>query len=309
MAKVDEGRQAPVFSVRAQLALGMVLFGSATPVAKLVTAEFPVFLGAGLRVALGALALLPLALAKREGLRHLTRRDWLLVALIAIFGMFGFSVFMLYGMQLVPGTVGAVVMSTTPAVTAAAAMLLMGESATWRKLAAIALAVAGVLLLQLGGGTDGDGGGWPWLGALLVFAAVCCEAAYTLLGKRASEAADPILVAFLAAALSLPLFLPLALWQAGDFAPGEVSWQGWLALAWYGLGTLALGTWFWYAGVARAEGSVAAGFMGLMPVTALLLSYLLLGEAFRWIQPLGFAVVFAGVLLMAWEHKRQSSDR
>jgi drug/metabolite transporter (DMT)-like permease len=294
--------------VRLQLALGMLLFGSATPVAKLVGADFPPFVGAGLRVAIGALALLPAALARRDRFRKLTRRDWLLTSLIALFGMFGFTALMLYGMALVPGTLGAVVMSTTPAVTAAGAMLLLGESATWRKLTAIGLAVGGVLLLQFGGG-GGEAGGSPWLGALLVFAAVCCEAAYTLLGKRASEHADPILVACLAAALSLPLFLPLALWQLGDFHPAEIRWQGWAALAWYGAGTLALGTWFWYAGVARAEGSVAAGFMGLMPVSALLLSYLLLDEAFRWIQPVGFAVVFAGVLLMAWEHARAASGR
>lgn len=305
MAAGTQQRETGSLGVRLQLALGMLLFGSATPVAKLVGADFPPFVGAGLRVAIGALALLPAALARREGFARLTRHDWLLTALIALFGMFGFTAFMLYGMALVPGTLGAVVMSTTPAVTAAAAMLLLGEAATWRKLAAILLAVGGVLLLQLGGG--GESGSSPWLGALLIFAAVCCEAAYTLLGKRASEHADPILVAFLAAALSLPLFLPLALWQLGDFHPAAIAWQGWAALAWYGAGTLALGTWFWYAGIARAEGSVAAGFMGLMPVSALLLSYLLLDEPFRWIQPLGFAVVFAGVLLMAWEHARMAA--
>jgi drug/metabolite transporter (DMT)-like permease len=38
-----------------------------------------------------------------------------------------------------------------------------------------------------------------------------------------------------------------------------------------------------------------------MPVSALVLSYLLLGEAFRWIHVAGFDVVFAGVLLMSWE--------
>lgn len=308
MAARKRQRGAAGLSVRLQLALGMLLFGSATPVSKLVGADFPPFVGAGLRVAIGALALLPAALARREGFGRLTRHDWLLTALIALFGMFGFTALMLYGMALVPGTLGAVVMSTTPAVTAAGAMLLLGEAASWRKLTAILLAVGGVLLLQLGGG-GGEAGDSPWLGALLVFAAVCCEAAYTLLGKRASEHADPILVAFLAAALSLPLFLPLALWQLGDFDPAAIAWQGWAALAWYGAGTLALGTWFWYAGVARAEGSVAAGFMGLMPVSALLLSYLLLDEPFRWIQPLGFAVVFAGVLLMAWEHARMATGQ
>jgi drug/metabolite transporter (DMT)-like permease len=89
-----------------------------------------------------------------------------------------------------------------------------------------------------------------------------------------------------------------------DFA--TVPSGGWLALAWYGAGTLALGSALWYGGVSRAEGSVAAGFMGLMPVSALVLSYLLLGEAFRWLHPAGFGVVFLGVLLMSWEHARHA---
>src|SRR5690606_28504253 len=107
--------------------------------------------------------------------------------------MFGFSALMLYGMKMIPGVVGAIVMSTAPAVTAAASMAFFGDSPTWRKLAAIALAVAGVLMLQLGQGSGGEGSGSEmWLGAALVFAAVCCEACYTLLGKRMSEHIDPV---------------------------------------------------------------------------------------------------------------------
>jgi drug/metabolite transporter (DMT)-like permease len=75
---------------------------------------------------------------------------------------------------------------------------------------------------------------------------------------------------------------------------------------WYGAGTLALGSWLWYSGLKHAQGAVAAGFMGVMPASALLLSYLLLDEPFRWLHLAGFAVVFVGVLLMSWEHARQS---
>ena len=158
------------------LALGMILFGSATPVSKLVTQELPVFVAALLRALLGTLLLLPPALARWDALSRLSRRDWLLVLLIALFGMVGFSAFMLYGMRLVPGTVGAVVMSTTPAVTGIGAVLFLGEHPGWRRVVALLLAVAGVLLLQLGGG-NAEGGGRALLGALLVFGAVCCEAA------------------------------------------------------------------------------------------------------------------------------------
>ncbi|GAB4391585.1 MAG: DMT family transporter [Kiloniellaceae bacterium] len=310
-----------------QLAAGMILFGSATPVSKLVTEAMPVFVGSALRVAIGALVLLPFLIGAWSDIRKLSRRDWLLTGLIAVFGMFGFSVFMLMGMSLVSGVTGAVVMATTPAVTAAAAILLVGENANWRKLAAIALAVSGVLLLYLSGGSGGSGnessGGGAsgplqellqdWghsavLGGLLVFAAVCCEVTYTLLGQRVSRDADPMVVAFLAAALSIPLFLPLAAWEWQSFDAGAVGWGGWLAVLWYGAGTLALGTWCWYSGIAKTEGSIAAAFMGLMPASALVLSYLLLGEPFRWIHLLGFGVVFAGVLLMSWEHARMARD-
>jgi drug/metabolite transporter (DMT)-like permease len=313
-----------------QLAAGMILFGSATPVSKLVTEAMPVFVGSTLRVAVGALVLAPLLLRHRGEIARLSRGDWLLTVLIAVFGMFGFTVFMLLGMSLVTGVVGAIVMSTTPAVTAAAAILLVGERANGRKLAAIALAVGGVLLLYVSGGAGGgsggsgggsggaSGGGGPLLqflqglgsgvvvGGLLVFAAVCCEVAYTLLGQRVSRDANPLVVAFLAAALAIPLFLPLAAWEWSRFEPAAVDAGGWAAVIWYGAGTLALGTWCWYSGIARTEGSIAAAFMGLMPVSALVLSYLLLGERFQWIHLAGFGVVFAGVLLMSWEHARMA---
>jgi drug/metabolite transporter (DMT)-like permease len=301
----EQTRSIPVY---ARLALGMAVFGSATPVSKIVTGAMPVFVASLLRVALGALVLAPFVGGRWHEVRQLGRRDWLLIGLISLFGMFGFSALMLYGMRMVSGVVGAVVMSTAPAVTAAGAILFMGDAPTWRKIVAITLAVAGVLVLHLGQGGAEDGGGPMWLGAALVFGAVCCEAAYTLLGKKAAERLDPLLVACLSAALSVPFFLPFALWQWGDFAVGEVEPRAWAAVAWYGAGTLALGSWLWYSGLARTEGAIAAGFMGVMPASALILSYVLLGEAFQWIHLLGFGIVFAGVLLISWEHARMSGE-
>lgn len=293
-------------AVYLQLFLGMATFGSATPVSKIVTGALPVSVGSGLRVAIGALVLAPFALRHRDQIRDFSRRDWLLIGLVSLFGMFGFSALMLYGMGMVSGVVGAIVMSTTPAVTAGTSILLLGDRPTWRKLAAIALAVGGVLLLHLGQGRNGGGSGDLLLGSSLVFGAVCCEVAYTLLGKRLSERIDPVLVAFLAAALAVPVFLPFALWQWPQVEPAGIGWQAWAALFWYGAGTLAIGSWLWYSGIAKAEGTVAAAFMGVMPASALVLSYLLLGEAFRWLHLAGFLVVFLGVLLMSWEHARMA---
>lgn len=299
-----EGRSG--FSTRLRLALGMAAFGSATPISKIVTGALPVFIGSGLRVAIGALVLLPFAFRRRAEIAELDRREWLIVGAISLFGMFGFSVFMLYGMRLVSGVVGAIVMSTAPAVTAAASMLFMGDAPNRRKLLAVALAVAGVLVLHLG--RTGDDGSSLLLGGAMIFGAVCCEACYTLFGKKLSQDRDPLLIAFLAAALSLPLFLPLALWQIASVDWNAITIGAWLAVIWYGAGTLALGSWLWYSGLVGAEGSVAAAFMGVMPASALVLSYVLLGEAFEWLHLLGFAVVFSSVLLISLEHARMGRD-
>ena len=290
----------------AQLLLGMVIFGSGTPVSKLVTAVFPPSLASGLRMVVGALILLPFLLRRREEIRQLRWREWGYLGLIALVGMFGFSLFMLYGMKQVSGVVGSVVMSTTPAVTGIAAYLFLREHLGWRKLVGILLAVTGVLLVNTVGKPAEQAGTNLISGSLLVFGAVCGEAAYTLTGKVIMERVKPLLVAGLASAMAIPLFLAPAGYEALHFDFSKPNWQNWLALFWWGAGTLALGTVLWYRGVEQVPGTVAAGFMVVMPVSALVLSYLLLGEPFHWMHLAGFGLVFAGVMLIAWSHGCQA---
>jgi drug/metabolite transporter (DMT)-like permease len=311
------------YPIYLRLAAGMIIFGSATPVSRLVAEAMPVFLGAGLRVAIGALALAPFV-RDWSAFRRLDRREWILISAIALFGMFGFSVLLVLGMRMVTGVMGSVVMATTPAVTAAAAVVFLGERLNLRKALSLALAVAGVLLLAFAGESADSTmpmrnadpvsafiSGLPasmLLGMALVFGAVLSEAFYSLMGRQMSQETDPILVAFLAAVLSLPLFLPFGLIQTTSFDAGRVQATDWLAVVWYGAGTLGLGTWLWFSGISRAPASVAAAFMGLMPVSALVLSYVLLGEAFLWAHFLGFGIVFAGVLLMSVEHASHGDE-
>jgi drug/metabolite transporter (DMT)-like permease len=68
---------------------------------------------------------------------------------------------------------------------------------------------------------------------------------------------------------------------------------------------MALGSLLWYSGVQQVPGHVAAGFMAVMPVSALILSYVLLGETFRWMHLAGFGLALAGVLLMSREQQKQ----
>ncbi len=286
---------------------GIAVFGSATPVSKLVGGDFPIMAAAGVRVLLAGFVLLPFALAITEGLFRLKRKDWLLVLGVALLGNVGFSAFLLYGMQMVSGVLGSLIMSLTPAVTATGAVLFLGERMTQRKILALAVGVAGVLTMQITSGDEGNGSN-IWLGSLLAFAAICCEACYTLMGKAATEDMTPLKLTTLSALLAGAMMLPWIVTGFASLSFGDLTWRDWLGLAWWGVGTMALGSMLWYSGVTRVPGHLAAGFMVVMPVSALLLSYLLLDEAFRWLHVLGFGLAFVGVLLMSWEHYQQAKE-
>jgi drug/metabolite transporter (DMT)-like permease len=200
-------------------------------------------------------------------------------------------------------------MSTAPAVTATGSVLFLSDSWNRRKIAAVALSVAGIVVVNVGGTSGSDalqsntGFAALLIGSALVFGAVCCEAGYTLLGKVATERLEPMLTVFLASALAVPLFLAAAFaFELGSFAPGGIDATGWLALFFWGAGTLGLGSILWYKGLQRAEGTIAAGFMGVMPVSALVLSYVLLSEPVHASHLIGFGIVFSGVLLISREH-------
>lgn len=287
------------------LFFGMVFFGSATPVSKLVVQEFSVFVAGMFRVLMAFLILWPFVKLKR--IFDFKGKDAWILAGIGVIGVLGFTAFLLYGMDMVSGVTGSIIMSTTPAVTAGLSYVVFRDHFGWRKGLAIALAVAGVLVLQLGSTDSGDQSNSIW-GIVLVAAAIVCEAAYTLMGKALTKDFKPVSIAAFSALIGFLGFLPFAIfqYQVGDF--DGVSTKGWVSLAFYGIGTMGLGSVLWYRGVKQVEGSTAAAFMGVMPLSALLLSYWLLGEKFQWIHLGGFALVFTGVILVIQSHHRMAAD-
>lgn len=288
----------------AYLVGGMACFGTATPVSAIVGRSFPAFLGSFGRMAVAAAVLVPIhAMAVRrrderpagETAAGLDRADWARLVVIAAVGTFGFSILMLSGMRLAPGAVASVVMATTPAVTAVGAVAFLGDRLGRWRLLGLALAVGGVVVVNLGADIADGTGDEVVLGAALVFAAVCCEATYSLTGKRLSADLSPLQIVTAAAVLASALFLPFAIRDIRSFGVGEPTVGEWIALGWWGAGTMALGSWLWFRGMRRVAAGTAAAFMAVMPVSALIGSYVLLGEGVEVVHFVGMAISLTGL--------------
>ncbi len=283
----------------------MLFFGSGTPTAKIVTDGFPVFLAPFLRLLLAAILSTPLLILYRHELRGISRQGWLLIAGIGAIGLVAFSVFLLTGMTMVSGVIGAVVMSTSPAAVALGAAWFLGDKLGTAKLTAVGLSVAGVVIINASG--TGLGGQSVWtsvLGSVLVLGAVASATAYSLFAKRVANEVRPALLIPLAAWIAVAIFAGPGLYQAARFDFASPNLQQWIALAWWGIGPYGIGTMLWFYGLKSVQASTAAGFMGAMPASGLLVSYVWLGEQFQWIHLAGFALVVSAIGLVAWVHRK-----
>lgn len=290
----------------------MSIYGSGTPVSKLVTEGFPVYIGSGLRMFFAALVLLPFIIKYRSDIRKLTKRDWINICLIGFAGYFLFSIFMMLAMKNVSGVIASIVMGASPAVTAIASVIFLKDKMTARKWIAIALVVIGLMVVNAGESNMQMPGmqrtfGMLALGSFLVFLAVCCEAAYTIIGKKEANI-KPVLVSSLSVIFALILFIPFSIPEISEFNAGNVTTAQWLSVIWWGAGTISLGLTLWYLGIEKTSGVEAAGFMGMMPISALIFSYILLKEPFYMHQVAGFIIVFASIVLLTYSPKGKGME-
>jgi drug/metabolite transporter (DMT)-like permease len=274
-----------------------------------LVAAFPVLLLAWLRFGIAALAM-PHWLRRPPGEAPMTGRTRGLVFLESFLGNFLFSICMLFGVSLTSAVSAGVIMASIPAVVAIGSRVFLRESITTRVALAIACAALGIGLLALAPAPAGAHAGpaaaasMPWLGNLLVFCAVVCEAAYAVIGKSLTGRLGPKRISSLINLWGFVLSTPFGLWFALRFDFGAVSIGLWSLLLVYALAASIWTVWLWMTGLKSVPASQAGVFTVMLPVSAALVGVLVLGERLSTVQGLAFALALLGVVLATWPSRR-----
>jgi drug/metabolite transporter (DMT)-like permease len=273
------------------LSLAMVTVGSTVIASKLIAHESPPFTATALRLAIALPLFVLLMLGTGTRLPRLPRRAWLLLLVQASAGSVAYTTLLILGLRYTSAANAGVVIGTLPIVSAATAILVLGERPPRSLLIAIALATAGVAAITLGPGT---GGGHSLIGNALIFAAVACESLFILLNKRLPATIPPLALSTLMTGLGLAVATAPALiempWKSG------ISADALAALVYYALVPTVGGFIAWYQGAARVSGSEASLFTALAPVSALLLAAFFLAEPVALSQIIGIGCVLIAVL-------------
>ena len=288
-----------------ELSLAMSIVGSSVVVGKLITASFPIFLAGGLRFAIATLIMLPLLLFREGSLvKYITNKDYALMFLQAFCGVFLFTIFLLYGLRLTSAAEGGIITSTSPAVLGVISFLWLKEKLTFHKNIGIALTVLGILAVNVfGSSLAQERGVMPLLGNLLIFGAVVGEALFTIFRKLQSEKITPLAATTWMSLFGLLMFLPFAVYEAASFRFSAASWEDWLAILYYGIVVTVIAFMLWFQGVSKVQASTAAVFTGMMPISAIGLSYIFLGEPFSWTHVIGCGCVLLGIMFITKQPK------
>jgi drug/metabolite transporter (DMT)-like permease len=282
------------------LLLTMAIWGSTYVVTKSGLDELPPMRFAFLRFCVASALLVPLALA-RGGLRALPRpTPWGTLAVMGLTGVGLYYVFFNLGLSYTTASQGALVQASIPAITAALAVLWLGERLSRRRMAGIVLAVSGVLLIVARSAPD-ESATAPLLGNLLMFASVVVWGIYTVLAKRIADV-DPIAMTATISVLGTLALLVAALVEIGRVPIVAISAGGWLRIIYLGAAASAASYLFYSRALRDLDAMQVGIFINLVPVLGVASGVVVLGETVTALAIVGGLLVLAGVWISSRDH-------
>jgi drug/metabolite transporter (DMT)-like permease len=283
--------------VHVKLVLVALAWGGTFIGARILTAEMAPVTAAFWRYVVASAMLVAVAFTLEGGLPRLDRRQWVGVALLGATGVAAFNLMFMFGLETVAASRGSLIVALNPAVTLLGAALFLREPLTRNKAIGIVVALCGVSVVLGHGDPRNVLLGTVGVGELALVGCVLAWATYTLLGKRILQGLSPIAATTYAALIGTTL-LGVAAAASGHLALPPASWRITLALGFVGVFGSALAFVWFYEGVRALGPARAAVFINLVPVAAIALGVLLLGEPLELSMLAGGAMVIGGIWLI-----------
>jgi drug/metabolite transporter (DMT)-like permease len=270
------------------------IWGGTFVAGRIAAAEMPAPTAALWRYVLACVVLVVAALALERGLPRLSARQWLGVALLGATGVAAYNLCFMWGLQTVPAGRASLLVALNPAATLVGAALCFGERLTRRNVVGIVIALAGAAIVIGRGDPLALLRGGLGTGELTILGCVASWSAFTLIAKRLMAGLSPLAITVYAS-LTGTLMLAAATLAAGAALVPQASPSAWAALAFLGaFGTAVAFVWY-NDGVRRLGAARAPVFINLVPVFAVVLGALVLGERIDASMIAGGALVLAGV--------------
>lgn len=263
---------------------------------KVGLSEFSPFAFAFWRFVFGLIGLAIVFVARKAWIK-VEKGDWPRFLLLAFIAVPANQLLYLSGMKYTVPSHASLLYGATAVAALAFSAVLGYEKLRWLKVAAIGLALCGLVFVVKESPTPIIGTESA-AGDLLIAISVLAWASYTVLAKPIVHKYGPVRATLVCLIIGSGMGLPFLIGPAIAQDYSVVTWRGWMGTLYTGFMITAVSYIIWFALLRRVDPSQVAILTTPQPVIATALSVLILGETVGASLIIGGVMVIGGVVLM-----------
>lgn len=280
-----------------KLVLTAAFWGGTFIAGRLIASTVDPYAAGFLRFLIASLFLIALTRKIEGRLPAIDYNQLIIICLLGLTGIFSYNICFFTGLSFIQANEAALIIAMNPIFISLASALFFKEKLYFNKIIGLCLSVTGALIVISDGNPlilfkQGLG-----IGQILIFGCVASWVTYSIIGKKAMNNLSAITsVCYSSIAGTLFLLIP-ALYHGMQGQVASYEWVEWSSLFYLGFFGTVLGFFWYYEGI-EAIGPLRAGmFINFVPVSAIILSFLILKEPVTLSLLAGGGCVITGVLL------------
>ena len=286
------------------LLLMALIWGINFPLIKVALGEIPALAFNALRFPLASLTVV-LIIGIRNEIRWPDREDLPRIFLLGIVGNVFYQGFFIFGLNGTLAGNASILLATIPVWTLCLSTLRKHESPGVLVWVGILATLGGMVLVVAGGKLTLGLQEGTLLGDLLMVAAAMTWATYAVGSRNMVRKYGSLPVTAWTLWIGSAGLVALGLPELLRTPLGGASVTAWVGVAYAGVAAVGLAYILWNRGVRRIGSSRTAAYQNLVPVVALLVAWVWLGEKPTGLQLAGAAVILGGVSLARLGQERE----
>ncbi|UCZ51590.1 DMT family transporter [Bacillus shivajii] len=281
--------------VYVMIAFATSSWGSAFIAGNFATRDFEPTTVAFLRFFFAALILIPLMFVMQKNLKLPNVKEWLLLSSLGLTGIALYNIMFFIATKEAPIVKSSLFIASNPVLIILLSAIFLKEKITKRNVVGLILALAGAsLIITEGQWAEVVRAGFEPIDIVL-FIAVICWALYSVLGKVALQRFSALESTTYAVSIGTLMLMPLALMEISWTQLSEANLLTWGSILHMSIIVSVVSFIMYYQGIKIIGAGKASIFINLMPLSAVIMAVIILGEPLLPIHIIGAVFVLIGV--------------
>lgn len=276
----------------------VVVWGASWPIYKLALPYTPPLLFAGIRATVGGILLGVLLLKRRNKINW--NKNWKLYVISALLNTFLFFGIQTVGLNYLPGGLFSILVYFQPVLLGLFAWIWLGESMTPLKIVGLLIGFIGIVIVSLDGLTFHV----SVIGVSLGLISAVCWALGVIFVKKVSHTVDPYWMVSLQSIIG-----GIALLSTGTLFENwsDIIWNSHyiFGLSYGAIFGIPLAFLIYYKLINEGEASKVGSFTFLVPIIAVILGAVFLGEPVTYLLIVGLILVGLSIIIVNYRSKEK----